>query len=233
MCAIRAVRAPGRRAFVALAAAGLCGMPGRAAGLRPAPLPAVQALARLQAGNAAFAQAPALCAARLQQQRAQLATRQAPWATVLCCADSRVPPELVFGGLGLGQLFVARNAGHLPDATTLGTLEYGCTVLGVPLIVVLGHGRCGAVAAATAVVRGQARLPGFLGTLVEAIVPTARAVAGRPGDFTDNAVREHARRTAQHIATRSQAIAQGVAGGRVRVVAALYNLDSGEVEFLA
>lgn len=190
------------------------------------------ALARLKLGNAVFASAPALCTARLLEERARLAGQQAPWASILSCADSRVPPELVFGGLGLGQLFVVRNAGHLPDAATLGTLEYGCSVLGVPLIVVLGHERCGAVAAACAAVRDQARFPGHIGALVEAIVPAARAVLDQPGDFADNAVRENARRTAQAIATRSALIAQGVAEGKVGVVAGRYDLDSGQVEFL-
>ncbi|WP_159917509.1 carbonic anhydrase [Pantoea sp. 18069] len=235
MCEICDARAGSRRAFLTLAAAGLCSAAAgsRAAGLPPAPsVSPDDALARLQAGNAAFVQAPQLCAARLGKQRAQLATHQAPWASIVSCADSRVPPELLFGGLGLGQLFVARNAGHLPDSATLGTLEYGCSMLGVSLIVVLGHERCGAVAAACAAVRDNARFPGFIAPLVEAIVPAARAVLDQPGDFLDNAVRENARRTAQAIATRSESIGQGVAQGKVRVVAARYDLDSGKVELL-
>lgn len=233
MCEACAARAPSRRAFLALAAAGMASARTLADMKTPAPShgPGV-ALARLKSGNAVFAGAPLLCRDRLLEERARLAGQQAPWASVLSCADSRVPPELVFGGLGLGQLFVVRNAGHLPDAATLGTLEYGCSVLGVPLIVVLGHERCGAVAAACAVVRGQARLSGHIGALVEALVPAARAVVDRPGDFVDNAVRENARRTAQAIATRSASIAQGVAEGKVGVVAGRYDLDSGQVEFL-
>lgn len=224
----------GRRAFLAFAVAGSYTARARAVGPPPTTprVDAAQALERLKAGNAAYVKAPALCATRLQEQRAELATHQAPWAMVLCCADSRVPPELVFGGLGPGQLFVARNAGHVPDGATLGTLEYACSVLGVALVVVLGHERCGAVTAAAAVVRDGARFPGFIDPLVEAIVPAARAVADQPGDFVDNAVREHSRRTALDIATRSEAIARGVAEGKVQVVAARYDLDSGRVEFL-
>jgi len=233
MHAVRDARALDRRAFLALAAAGLCGAAARAAGPPPEAQPsAAQALARLEAGNAAFVEAPALCATRLMEQRAQWASHQAPWATVLSCADSRMPPELLFGGLGLGQLFVARNAGHLPDDATLGTLEYGSVMLGVPLIVVLGHERCGAVAAACAAVQGNARFPGFIGALVQAIMPAARAVLDQPGDPIDNAVRENARRTAQAIATRSELIAQRVADGQLRVVAAHYDMDSGRVRFL-
>ena len=234
MCEVCDPRAPGRRAFLARAAASLCAWPARAADTPPAAAVSPgEALARLQLGNLAFASAPALCVARLQEQRKQLAAQQTPWATILSCADSRVPPELLFGGLGLGQLFVVRNAGHLPDAATLGTLEYGCSMLGVPLIVVLGHERCGAVAAACAAVRDDARFPGFIGPLVEAIVPAARAVIDQPGDFVDNAVRENARRTASAIIAHSQAIAQAAQQGKVDVVAARYDLDSGQVEFLA
>lgn len=233
MCEVRNARAHDRRAFLALTAAGLCGVTACASDPPSASQPsAAQSLERLKAGNAFFAREPALCATRLAQQRAQVATHQAPWATVLSCADSRVPPELLFGGLGLGQLFVARNAGHLPDDATLGTLEYGCLMLGVPLIVVLGHERCGAVAAAGAVVRDNARFAGFIGPLVEAIVPAARAVLDQPGDFVDNAVRENARRTARAVVTRSDAIARAVASGTVGVVAAHYDLDSGRVSFL-
>ncbi|QKV52443.1 carbonic anhydrase [Comamonas antarctica] len=233
MCEVCTASGQGRRAFLALAAVGLF------SARTPAAEPAAQAgagpdaaLARLQAGNAAFVAAPALCAAQLGEQRARLAMHQAPWASIVACADSRVPPELLFGGLGLGQLFVVRNAGHLPDAATLGSLEYGCSVLGVPLIVVLGHERCGAVAAACAVVQDNARFPGFIGPLVDAIVPAARAVIDQPGDFVDNAVRENARRTAHAIATRSAAMAQAVAAGELRVVAAYYDLDTGQVDFL-
>ncbi len=238
MCTICGTRQTQRRNFLTLTAVGLAGAmglsaaPARAADKPKTTLSADDALTRLQAGNATFAETPALCAARLGERRAQLATYQAPWATILSCADSRVPPELLFGGLGLGELFVARNAGHLADMATLGTIEYGSAVLGVPLIVVLGHESCGAVAAACEVVQKNTQFPGFIGPLVEAIVPAARAVVGQSGDFLDNAVRENARRTAQAIATRSKLVAEAVAQGKVRVVAAHYDLDTGKVEFL-
>ena len=238
MCAACDARQTSRRNFLTLAAAGMSGAIGLptasalAAGKPATEVTASEALSRLQAGNATFVEAPALCAAQLGEQRARLATHQAPWATILACADSRVPPELLFGGLGVGQLFVVRNAGHLADTATLGSIEYGSTVLGVPLIVVLGHERCGAVAAACDVVQKKARFPGFIGPMVDAIVPAARAVVGQSGDFLDNAVRENSRRTAKKIATQSKLIAQGIAQGRVQVVAAHYDLHSGLVEFL-
>jgi carbonic anhydrase len=160
-----------------------------------------------------------------------VAKHQAPWATLVSCADSRVPPELLFGGLGVGELFVARNAGNMVDTATMGTIEYGSGVLGVPLIVVLGHERCGAVAAACEVVEKKTKFPGSIAPMVEAIVPAARAVEGKPGDFVDNAVRESAIRTARKIATESPIVADLVAKGKVKVVAARYDLDEGRVEF--
>jgi carbonic anhydrase len=144
-----------------------------------------------------------------------------------------VPPELLFGGLGLGELFVARNAGNMAvDPATMGTIEYGAAVLGTPLIVVLGHERCGAVVAACDVVTKKATYPGSIGPMVKAIVPAAEAVKGKPGDFIDNAVRESAKRTAVQIATKSKIMADLIKAGKVKVVAARYDLKDGTVEYL-
>jgi carbonic anhydrase len=192
-----------------------------------------EALARLRAGNAKFVQGPDLCVAELARQRDRVAKGQLPWATVLACADSRVAPELLFGGVGPGELFVARNAGNMADTATMGSIEYGAAVLGVPLVLVLGHSSCGAVAAACEVVQKGARFPGSIGPMVDAIVPAARAVSGRPGDMVDLAVRESALRTARQVATASPIVADLVAKGKVKVVAARYGLDDGRVEFLA
>src|SRR5204863_3049139 len=134
------------------------------------------------------------------KRRTDVADHQAPWATIVGCADSRVPPELLFGGLGLGELFVARNAGNLVDTATMGTVDYGAEVLGAPLLVVLGHEKCGAVVAACDVVTKKATFPGSIGPMVKPIVPAAMAMRGKPGDFVDNTVRESARRTAQRLA---------------------------------
>ena len=162
-----------------------------------------------------------------------MAKHQAPWATILSCADSRVPPELLFGGVGVGELFVARNAGNMVDTATMGTIEYGSAVLGVPLIVVLGHERCGAVAAAVDTFEKQAEFPGSIGPMVSAIVPAVQAAKGKPGDLLDNAVRESASLSARHLATGSPLIADLVTKGKVKVVAACYDLDNGKVEWLA
>ena len=191
-----------------------------------------EALGKLKAGNAKFVSAPDQCISDLAQQRAGLAAGQSPWATILTCADSRVAPEEIFGGMDLGELFVARNAGNTANTATLGTIEYGAEHLGVPLIVVLGHERCGAVSAACEVVEKHVKLPGFIAPMIDAIVPAARAVYGKPGDFVDNAVRENARRVAVRISSQSKIVKHLEEAGKVKVVYARYDLDSGVVDFL-
>ena len=192
-----------------------------------------EALDKLKAGNEKYVRAPQLCAADLLSQRQQVAKWQTPWATIITCSDSRVPPELLFGGLGVGELFVARNAGNMVDTATMGTIEYGAEHLGVPLIVVMGHERCGAVAAACAIVEKHAKFPGSIGPMVNAIVPAAMAVRGQPGDFVDNTVRESAKRTATKVATKSEIVSHLIKAKKVKVMAARYDLDDGRVEFLS
>lgn len=237
MCQLCEDTTASRRGFLRMAAAGIASglvvaVPrALAAGGPTTALTADEALARLKAGNEKFVKSPEVCSAELARQRGGSAGHQTPWATIVACADSRVPPELLFGGLGIGELFVARNAGNMADMATMGTIEYGSAVLGVPLIVVLGHERCGAVAAACEVVEKKTKFPGSIGPMVEAIVPAARAVAGKPGDFVDNAVRESALRTARKIASGSPLVADLVKKGKVKVVAGRYDLDDGRVEF--
>ncbi len=96
-----------------------------------------EALTKLKAGDQKFLTSPELCAADMAKQRADVAKGQSPWATVLTCSDSRVSPELIFGGVGLGELFVVRNAGNTADTAVMGTIEYGAEHLGAPLVVVL------------------------------------------------------------------------------------------------
>jgi carbonic anhydrase len=183
-------------------------------------------------GNEKYVTAPQVCAADLLRHREDVSKSQTPWAAILTCADSRVPPELLFGGLGVGELFVARNAGNMADTATMGTIEYGVEHLGVPLVVVMGHERCGAVAAACEVVDKHTKFPGSIGPMVDAIVPAAKAVYGKPGDFVDNTVRESAKRTAAKIATKSEIVSHFIKDNKVKVLAARYDLDDGRVEFL-
>src|SRR5258708_6305650 len=241
MCGSCENRMIGRRHFLAMVGAGLAAgsVPfgtERALGAASGPktsLTADEALARVKSGNMRYVSSPEVCAADLQKRRADVVDSQAPWATIVSCSDSRVPPELLFGGLGVGDIFVAGNAGNMVDTATMGTVEYGAAVLGTPLIIVLGHERCGAIIAACDVVTNKATFPGSIGAMVKAIVPAARAVRNQPGDFVDNTARESAKRTAVQVATRSPVIAPLVKNGTVKVIAARYDLDDGKVDDLA
>jgi carbonic anhydrase len=204
----------------------------RAADAAPTSLSPQDALAQLKAGNERFVSHPELCTVDLAQSRSAVAGHQAPWATIVACADSRVPPELVFGGHGVGELFIARDAGNLVDVGTLGTIEYGAAVLGSPLVVILAHTACGAVKAACDIVTKNATYPGVIGRMIEPIVPAALAVRNDPGDFADNAARESARRTAANLPTVSKIIADLVGAGKMKIVAAIYDLQSGVVTYL-
>ena len=229
---------PNRRRFLALTAAGIAtasalgARTAFAAGATTSVTPD-EALARLKAGNERYVSAPQICAGDLLKHREDVAKAQTPWAAILTCSDSRVPPELLFGGLGIDELFVARNAGNMADTATTGTIEYGVEHLGIPLVLVMGHERCGAVAAACEVVDKHTKFPGSIGAMVDAIVPAAKAMYGAPGDFVDNTVRESAKRTAAQIATKSEIVSRFVKDNKVKVLAARYDLDDGRVEFLS
>jgi carbonic anhydrase len=238
MCATCELRDLSRRKMfglggLAFASTLLAGRLSRAADHATTTVTVDEAVAKLKSGNDKYLQSPEVCARDLKSSREHVANLQTPWATVLSCSDSRVPPELLFGGLGVGELFVARNAGNTIDTATMGTVEYGAAVLKTPLIMVLGHERCGAVVAACEMVGKKATFPGSIGKMVETIVPAARKVEKAPGDFIDNAVRENARQSAAKIATESKIVADLVKAGQVKVVAARYDLDDGRVELLA
>ena len=228
-----------RRGFLASGAAALTVLPlvgasgmARAAYGAATTLSPDEALAALKSGNERYVSHPELCSIDLAAQRSAVARSQAPWATVISCADSRVPPELIFGGHGIGELFVARNAGNLVDTATLGTVEYGAAVLGSPLIVVLAHTSCGAVKAACDVVTKNATFPGAIGPMIEPILPAALAVRDAAGDFVVNAAKESARRTAARLLTGSALLADLTKQGKLKFVAAIYDLESGVVSYL-
>lgn len=229
----------GRRDLLKLGAAGVFALglggvprPARTAAGAPTALSPDEALTTLQAGNQRYVSHPELCSINLAAQRRAVAGHQAPWATIIACADSRVPPELIFGGHGVGELFVARNAGNLVDTATLGTAEYGAAVLGSPLIVVLAHTSCGAVKAACDIVTKNATYPGAIGPMVEPIVPAALAVKSESGDFVDNAARASAKRTAGRLTAASTLIAGLASAGKVKIMPAIYDLKTGVVTYL-
>jgi carbonic anhydrase len=192
----------------------------------PAGLSADEALSKLMAGNQRYVKHKALHPDESLARRKELVGGQNPFAVILGCADSRVPPELLFDE-GLGDLFVIRVAGNIVDDAVLGSVEYSIEHLGTKLIVVLGHEKCGAVSAA--VEGGEAA--GHLKALVAAIQPSVQETANEAGDKIHNCVIANARRVARQI-RESEPLKEYVDGKGVKVVAADYLLDTGKVNLL-
>ncbi len=189
-------------------------------------------LQALKEGNRRYvtgqAQHPRQDAAR----RGEIAPRQCPFAVILGCSDSRVPPEIIFDQ-GLGDLFVIRTAGHVADRAVAGSVEYAVEHLGVPLVVVLGHTRCGAVTAAVhSAPAEETPHPSPIGYLIEAILPAVRQTADLPGDPVANAVDAHIRLTVESLVAASPVLAERAHSGALRIVGARYDLESGEVVWL-
>ena len=223
-----------RRAGVAAAGVSLGGVlgsasPALAAGDPTATTPDA-ALRRLLTGNRRYARLKAIHPDQTGARRQKLASGQQPFATIFGCVDSRVPPEIVFDQ-GLGDLFVIHTAGEVVDDAVLGSIEYGVEHLGTPLVVVLGHEKCGAVASTIEAVRTGAKVPPHIDYLVNGIRPAVERTQGKPGDHLDNAVRENARLVAARL-RRNTIIAHAAHEGKVKVVAARYDLDTGRVALL-
>jgi carbonic anhydrase len=195
-------------------------------------LTADEALRRLIAGNERFVADDDHRPHRGAELRRQLAGEQHPFAVILGCADSRVPPEILFDE-GLGDLFVVRNAGNIVDATTLASIEYGVAHLGVPLVMVLGHERCGVVTTAVAVAREGEDVQGHLWALLDAVRPALGDDdgAGRE-DAIDRAVCAHVRNQVERLRRADPIVSRAVKAGTLRVVGARYDIDRGQVEIL-
>jgi carbonic anhydrase len=229
--------ARGRRAFLGGAATGLLTAAALPAGLARAADPIAktsltpdQALRLLKEGNEHFRMEAPYRSAQGRERRIELARGQAPFCVLVGCSDSRVPPELLFGR-GLGELFIIRNAGNTIDTAALGSIEYGAGVLGCPLVVVLGHEACGAVAAAVDVVDRNATFPGVIGEMIQPIIPAVLAARGQPGELLDNAVRMNARRVAARLRTQSTVLQAALRQDRLKILAARYDFDDGKVEW--
>jgi carbonic anhydrase len=191
---------------------------------------AAEALALLQRGNADFVADRTRAIPIDRRRRLELARGQKPFAVLVGCSDSRVSPEILFGR-GLGDLFIVRVAGNTVDRVALGSIEYALAELGVPLIIVLGHERCGAVQAAVQMVERNLTFPGAIGDMVTPILPAVVKARALPGDLLDNAVRENVKRVVRHLEASSPVVGDALAAGRLKIVGAYYDLDSGRVEF--
>lgn len=203
----------------------------------PPNLTAEQALALLKEGNARFMADKPEPVVQGKDRRLALARSQTPIAVLVSCSDSRVPPELLFGR-GLGELFIVRNAGNTVDTVALGSIEYAVAKLGVPLVVVMGHERCGAVEAAVAVVEKQERFPGSIGPMVEPIVPAVLRAKAQLADkkytadaLLDASVRENVLRVVARLRESEPLLVEPLRTKKLMIVGARYDLDDGRVEF--
>lgn len=188
---------------------------------------AIEALARLKAGNERYIAAHRAHPGVSARLRGELVGGQDPFGVVLTCADSRVVPELIFDAT-IGDLFVTSVAGNVLSAEVIGTIEYAVLQLGTPLVLILGHQGCGAV---TAAVEG-ARFGNSIDSLIEAMQDSVSAVRGKEGDLVDNCVRQNAIDVRAELLERSPEMAELATAGRLQVVAGYYALDTGVVTWL-
>ncbi len=217
-------------------------------------VPPAEAISRLKAGNARYTsgkeQPPessqerafeatnsyenagltflGMTADQAAKRRAELTKSQHPFAIIVSCSDSRVPPEIVFDQ-GLGDLFVLRVAGNVIDDHSLGSIEYAVDHLAVRLIVVLGHQRCGAVKAAKETIAAKGKAPAHIQSLVTAIKPAVEATVH--GDL-EATVEANVKNVALALRSSPPILKPKIDSGEVRVIGAYYNLDTGAVSFL-
>src|SRR5439155_2822246 len=184
-------------------------------------------LAELKAGNQRHAKAQYMHPHETAARRQELARGQEPRAVILTCADSRVPPEIVFDQ-GLGDIFTIRVAGNIAPDAEVASIEYAFEHLHTPLVVVMGHQSCGAVGAA--IEGGQA--PGHLPALVEAIRPAVEQARKLSGDLSDNAIRLNVEMVVDQLRASEPVLAEAVAAGKLRIVGAVYSLATGSVTWL-
>lgn len=190
-----------------------------------------EALGRLKQGNAIFARGGASIALPSMARVAELSKGQKPFAVVVGCSDSRTAPELVFD-CNLGELFVVRVAGSTVSREGLGSIVYAVEHLGAPLIVVLGHTKCGAVGAAVDVATKHADLHGALYEMVLPILPAVLEAEDRhPADLQDAAIRQNVRDVAARLKVADGVLAEKLEQRRLKIVSACYDLATGVVAF--
>jgi carbonic anhydrase len=226
------------RAVIVVILAGVMSLLGTlalaSAGAGITPLEAIQ---KLQDGNKRYMESKMnTCGETNAAARSKLALSQKPYAIILSCSDSRVPPELIFDQT-LGEIFVVRVAGNVPDPVVLGSIEYAAEHLGSPLIMVLGHERCGAV---KATVEANGKGQGNIGAIIKTIAPALKKVKAeckrhKECDLKDKAnlvecvVNENVKMVAANLTKQSRVIRELVKEGKVKIVAAKYDLDDGKV----
>ena len=187
-----------------------------------------EAIAKLKEGNARYTSGNLQHPGQTTERRAELTKSQHPFAIILSCSDSRVPPEIVFDE-GLGDLFIVRVAGNVLNDEGLGSIEYGVDILGARLIVVLGHQSCGAVDAAMKTVAAKGKAPGHIQSLVTAIKPV---VDSTPKGDLDTMIKANVKHVVDALRSSTPILKARVESGDVQVMGGYYTLDTGAVTFL-
>ncbi len=187
-----------------------------------------EGISKLKEGNGRYTSGNLQHPGQTTERRAELAKSQHPFAIIVSCSDSRVPPEIVFDQ-GLGDLFVLRVAGHVIDNHSLGSIEYALDHLGVRLIVVLGHQNCGAVQAAKETIAAKGKAPGHIESLVTAIKPAVEATVN--GDL-DATIKANVKHVVQALRSSTPILKAKVDSGALQIIGGYYSLDAGAVTFL-
>jgi carbonic anhydrase len=238
MCSKKFSSMPSRRSVLGAAASTMGLLLATAAGAKeikapPKPqnvLSPNASLERLQKGNARYVEGVSL-RHDFKHEREALVGGQNPYAAILSCADSRIAPEYAFDS-GRGDLFVCRVAGNFANAESIASLEYAVAVLGVPLILVLGHDSCGAVDATIKSLNDGTTLPGHMPSLVDGIAPAVKAVSGRAGDTLANAIRQNVIDNVGKLSSATPILSTAVEQNKLRVVGGIYRLGDGRVELV-
>jgi len=187
-----------------------------------------EAIKKLKDGNERFVSGKSIRPNQTLERVKEVAEGQKPFAIIVGCSDSRVPSEIIFDQ-GLGDLFIVRTAGQVSSYASWGSIEFANAVLGAKVIVVLGHTKCGAVAAACKV----PDVPGHIVTLINAIKPAAeQARHQHSGDLVENAVKINVANEVKQLQNLEPVLSKAVQKGELVIVGAVYDLQTGRVEFL-
>jgi carbonic anhydrase len=231
--------APSRRTAILLAASTIGALLGSAVNAKEAKAPPKPqnvlspeaALKRLLEGNSRYVGGVSR-RHDFKHEREALVTGQNPYAAILSCADSRIAPEYAFDS-GRGDLFVCRVAGNFANDETVASMEYAVAVLGVPLILVLGHDSCGAVDAAIKSLKDNTTLPGHMPSLVEGVAPAVKAVLSQGGDTLGKAIRQNVIDNVAKLSSSTPILSAAVEQKKLKVVGGIYRLTDGKVDMVA
>ncbi len=187
---------------------------------------------RMREGNERFVAGESSHPNQDASRRSSLVENQHPFAVIFGCSDSRLAAEIIFD-LGLGDAFVVRTAGQVIDDAVLGSLEYSISVLGVPLIAILGHDSCGAVSATKDAVETGQMPAGFIRDLVERITPSVLTSIRNDEHEVNDMVVEHVKQTSQRLVDSSRVISDAIENGRAAVIGLSYSLAEGRANVVS